>query len=236
MQRSRVLVKSSNRTTASTSSANFRIELPKTLEGDWLVRYIHMPNGLYNVVAGSNDTVYNSIANATLTPGYYSSSTFAAMVQARLRAAQGTNDFTANVDPDTKKITITNTASFTLNFATTSASAAKLLGFANANTASATSQVGTNPINLIWSQAIVIDVSECSYTIESTNVASSGRGHLVVPFTVAYGSLERISHNELYQCLNFDRPTNTLTIQLFDTNGNSASLGNADWEMLLQKI
>lgn len=236
MQRQRILIKSSDRTSASSSSSDFRIELPKPIQGDYIVRYIQCPNALYNVVAGSNDTVYNSIANATLTPGYYSTSTFATMLQARLRAAEGNNNFQATVDPDTKKVTITNTGAFTLNFATTTASAAKLLGFTNANTASATSQTGTNTINLIWASSIIIEVKECSYAIDSTDDASAYRGHLVVPFTVAYGSLERISHNDLYQALTFAKPVKTITVKMYDNEANSVSLNGAEWEMLIQEM
>lgn len=227
----KLLIKSIDRTAGSTSSSDFKIELPTVVEGEFLVRYIHMPNALYNVVAGSNDTVYTSLGNATLTPGYYSASTFVTMLQTQLQVANV--NFTATYNSDTKKITIANTGAFTLNFATTTASAAKLLGFANVNSASATSQVATNCINLIWSQSIVIDIRESAESILSTDVASSSRGTLLVPFTVAYGSLERISHNDLCQYVNLRR-TKNLTIKLYDSDSNAASLNGADWEMFLE--
>ncbi len=234
MQRSRLLIKTIDRTANSTSSANFKIELPASISGDWLVRYVHMPNALYNVVTGLNDTVYTSLGNATLTAGYYTATTFTTMLVTRLQVANV--NFAATFDTDTKKLTITNLAAFTLNFATTAQSAARLLGFPNADTASAASQVATNTINLIASPSVVIDVAECTYPIDSTDVVSSARGHVVVPFTVAYGGYERIGHNDLYQCLTFPRPTKNLTVRLYDTDGNAASLNGADWEMLLQQL
>lgn len=233
MEQERILVKSLNRNSNSTSSSDFTIDLPRAIQGNYLVRYVHMPNALYNVVANSNDTVYTSLGNATLTAGYYSSSTFATMLQTRLQVANV--NFTAAIHPDTKKVTITNTGAFTLNFATTIASAAGLLGFLNANTASATSQTGTNTVNLIWSQSVSIHINKASSQIETSSNSYGSAGHILVPFTVAYGSYEIVEHSRIEQWVTMDRTSN-LSIKLYDTQGNAASLNGAEWEMLLQKI
>jgi hypothetical protein len=226
-----LLIKSVDRTAASTSSSNFQVELPYPIEGEWNVQCIQMPYTLYSVVAGLNDTVYTSLGNATLTAGSYSTSTFTSMLQTRLQVADA--NFTATYNTDTKKMTITNTGAFTLNFATTTASAAKLCGFTNSNTGSATSQTGTLVVDLVSSPMVLIEIAECKNKMASSDVASHYRGNIYVPFTVAFGSYERLLYGDIPQSINLSSKTKLLTFKLWDSDGNVANLNGSDWQLLL---
>lgn len=226
-----LLIKSVDRTAGSTSSSNFQVDLPYPIEGDWNVQCIQMPYTLYSVITGFNDIVYTSLGNATLTAGSYSTSTFTSMLQTRLIVANG--GYTATYNTDTKKMTIANATPFTLDFATTTASAAKLCGFTNVNTGSATSQTGTLVVDLVSSPMIMIEIAESKNKMASSDVGSHYRGDIYVPFTVAFGSYERLLYGDIPQYVSLSTKTKTLSFKLWDSDGNVASLNGSDWQILL---
>ncbi len=236
----RVLLKSRDATASSSSTRQsyaWILQSGANVEGRYRVASVSMPNNLYNVVAGINDVVYTSLGNATLTPGYYTASTFTTMLQVVLRTAQGNNNFTTAYSSDTKKITISNVGAFTLNFATTTASAAYLLGFANANTSSATSQVGDYPVNLIYTQSLAFEVSNSqSEEIVTSGSGNTARGHIYVAFNaVDYGYYFVQTARDITQYVDFSNPTNRIQLNVWDSYGNPLSLMNADFEILLEK-
>lgn len=132
-----ILVKSSDRTAISSSSSDFRIQLPETIPaGCYRVDHIHMPHNIYNVTS-SNNKVYCDLGDVTLTSGFYTSSTLATHLQTLLQVVDA--NFTVTYNTNQATFTIANSvSSFVLDFGTnTTNSARQLLGFSATDTASA---------------------------------------------------------------------------------------------------
>lgn len=229
-----VLIKSRDRLSVSSSSSNFKIRLQEPLNGRYRVECISMPNLFYNVNS-SNYSVYTSLGDVNLTPGYYTSSSFVTHLQTQLQTVDA--NYTVTLDSNTKKITVANTGAFTLDFGTdTTASARILMGFNQADTASGTSVTGDNPINLAPQPIVFIDIPQNNQQIMTSSVSSSLRGCLMVPLSSAFGSFEILRYSDLPQIVDLYQPTNTLDIGLYDDQGNAMSLNNHDWTMLLTKL
>lgn len=226
-------IKSIDRRAGGTSS-NFIIDLPYQISDTYKILCLQIPNTVYSVITGVNDIVYTSLGNATLTQGSYIATTFVAMLQTQLIVVNA--GFTATYNTDTKKITIANATPFTLNFATTTASAAKLCGFVNSNTNSGTSATGTLVIDLNYTSNLIINIEESKNKIASTDVQSNHRGSIYFPINVSFGSYQNLYFRDLPQTIDFPANTGKLTIKIFDSDGNTINLNGAEWNMLIDRM
>lgn len=230
----RVLLKSRDAAySSSTYSEQYIFPLAfGKLHGRYRVSAVSCGMNFYNV-SSSNNTVYTSLGNATLVSGYYSASTFATMLDTRLKVVDA--NFSATYSSDTKKITVSNTGAFTLNFATTTNTAAYLMGFALSNTASATSQVADYPVNLVLSPSISLSFVDASNNITGTN-AFSTKANVYLPLNnVSYGTYVTWYHRDLPQYLDFTSSVSgRVKVLVLDGQGNPLNLQRADLEILLE--
>lgn len=229
-----LLLKSRDATYTSSTYAETYIFpiVSNKLAGRYRVSAVSCGINFYNVTS-SNNTVYTSLGNATLTSGYYSASTFTTMLDTRLKVVDA--NFAATYSSDTKKITVTNTGAFTLNFATTTNTAAYLMGFALSNTASATSQVADYPVNLVLSPSILLGFVDADDNISGSS-QNSTKANVYLPLNnVSYGSYVSWYHRDLPQYLNFSSSvSNKIKVLVMDGQGNPLNLQRADLEILLE--
>lgn len=190
---------------------------------------------MYSITA-NNYTVYTSLGNVNLTPGYYTSSTFTSHLQTKLQTVDA--NYTATFDNNTKKLTITNTGAFTLNFGTnTTNSANRLMGFKAADTASGTSVTADYIVNLVSATSILFDFHSTSNPIETTNEDSNNRGEVYIAFDgAAFGSYNRFDYDDNGTILHFDKLQQRISVDLWDADGNSLSINGTDFEILLERI
>ena len=199
---------------------------------------IQIPNTIFNVVEGENDKVYFDLGGATsvtLTPGIYSTATLTSHLQTVLQASQAS--FTATFSSVTKRITIANDSAFSLDFGTnTTASAARLLGFTTADTASATSHTAPNMPQLNISTSLICDVKESDERLTTSSLSGLNFGSFWIVLTADYGTFTSQSFQDLPQYLRFSASTRTLSIKLYNVAGDLVSLNNSDWTLLLQRV
>jgi hypothetical protein len=163
---------SSKDATSSNSTMDFRILLNTPIENVRSIKSVHvtMPLAFYTVMSGINDKIYITAASvtytATLSSQLYANFTaLATEVQTQLNAAYTPdNNFTCTYSATTHKFTISHSATnFQLTFATnTTASARRLIGFSQADTASGLSSISDISPNMQYSDTIFIRSNELS--------------------------------------------------------------------------
>ena len=93
-------------------ASNFMIQVPEAMEGKYKVKYITIPNTIYNVNTSNNAlnwTAGGPYYDAVLPVGNYDGATLATAVAAALTAGDLTaRTYTATFDAITSKLTITN--------------------------------------------------------------------------------------------------------------------------------
>ena len=240
------LIRSKDRTSASTSSSNFKISLAKEIWGKYQVLYVQIYNTFYSVQTGLNDTIYfnenSTNKTATLPAGLYttsgSASILTAIGTAMTTASGGFATFTATLGASSQFITISSTQNFSLKFGTNTApslpSAANVLGFANSDTSAATSAVATNVPNLGGPTDISISIEEAGSN-EWIN-GQGAYGQLLIPMNVSWGSLKYYSAYEFPQLIEFDRPQQTISVKIKDTDNNLRSLNGSEWVIAIRRL
>ena len=93
-------------------ASNFMIQVPEAMEGKYKVKYITIPNTIYNVNTSNNALNWSAggpFYDAVLPVGNYDGATLATAVAAALTAGDLTaRTYTATFDAITSKLTITN--------------------------------------------------------------------------------------------------------------------------------
>ena len=239
------LLRSKDRTSASSSSHNFRLDLQGSLiePGSYNVEFINMQNSIYTIRSAVNDVIYfnenSTNKTATITAGYYTESTLPTAVKSTLDTASGGfATFTVTISASTKKMTIASTQNFSLKFATNTSptypSAAKTLGYANTDTSAATSQVGTSIVNLADPLSVSIRIRQASS--KGFNCVNGAHGQILVPLDVGFGYLKAYKTDDFPQTLTFNNKANVLDIELRDLEGFYLDLNGSEFEMLLRRI
>jgi len=240
-QRSNIVLQSVDRASGSTGSHDFRIGLPETLEGCYGVSLIQIPHTFYTIRSGHN-TIYfyeNSTSKtATVTPGYYSSSTIAAAVKSALDTASGGhNTYTITYSSSTKKLSASASNAFYFEWsADTGNGCWRQLGFTQGtDTTSGTSVTFPNVIDLVGAHFITVEIRQAqSYTL-STGTSSSNWG-IVVPIDVDYGSYLLQKTTDIAQRIQFSSRTKHLNIRVLDEEGASLDLNGSNWTVVLSPL
>ena len=206
--------------------------------GKYLLKSVSLPNTVYSI-RSTNNTIYftQSATNyvATITAGYYTSSSITTAIATAMNAVGAAGTFSAAFLASLGTISITNsTTAFSLTFGTNkSNSAAYPLGFSLVDTASATTQTASN----------VLQLSPMSITIliggrgSILNYANQSQVGIYIPLQVGFGSLNIFTPaNEFRQFIYFDSPANSLTLQIYDSANNPVSLNGGDFEILMDRL
>lgn len=132
------------------------------------------------------------------------------------------------------KLTISNTINFQLLFGTyTTNSSAYIMGFNNANTSLALSQLSDNCINLSLPLYICCDITELGISCKTTDNTSTV---FVFPNKVNIGDILSYSENTDYKmCARIsDRGLRNMQIRFSTSNNVDLDINNADWIMILR--
>jgi hypothetical protein len=233
----------------TTNSNNFNISCADSLYGSYRLKAISLPNTIYTVDSGINNTFYMSItagpSNVLITvPNSYltDGTTLATVIQTAINtnatiAASGVV-FTVGYDIVTSKLTITNnTNPFQLDLSNNYlAPINSIIGFSygvyNSNTAVAPYSITSNQIvNLTRTPSIFITIQEANNYLQNVNTGM--RYTFMIPNNV----------NSLYfidsffdQTGIFNQFAKELSITLRDDQNRIVDIQNVDWYMVLESI
>jgi hypothetical protein len=238
-----ILLRSIDRTSDSTSTSNFKLNLAINLQGVYEILYCSMFNTFYSISTGVNDTIYfyeNATAKtATLTAGVYSSSgsnsIATAIASVMTTASGGYATYTAAIGAITNCITITSTSNFQLLWGTNknaSNTAAITLGYALTDTTSATSAAATGVPQLGGPNSVNIYIPNSNCFNFTNGVGNFG--NILIPLTVGYGYMNYYKHNDFPQFLRFDQVTSNVLVKILTTTNQAISNNGTNWEIALR--
>lgn len=232
-------VNSADRTADSVSSTNFKVILPHSYSSvnKVTLRSVKIPNVFYNISAALGNNTVNwqrgaSSYSITLPDGNYSTTTLATQLATMMNAVDS-NSYQVFFSTVSYTTTITGTAAFILRFSLPGAAGiAKILGFRTIDTGSATAQTGTKAWNLALPYTFYINITQLSFTAEST---SKYQYTFLLPSNANGGDL--ISFDEgIYKNSISVNVANLsfLNVELRTTNNAYADLLGLDWTFIMR--
>ena len=236
-----VLIRSRDRQ-SNTSSHNFSINLSGDAieSATYQLEFASIQNTAYTIRQNVNDVIYfnenSTNKTATITPGYYTSTTILAAGKTALDTASGGfATFTLTYSETTSKITIASTSNFSLTFATnTSRSVARLIGFNATDTSANNTQTADNVINLAEPLSFSIRIREsANYDVSCIN---GSYANFIIPMDVGFGEYKYFNNHDFHQQVRFANKCNRLNIEIRDFEGNLLDLNGSDFELCLRKI
>jgi hypothetical protein len=236
MPQSYLKINSADRLNSTTTTpAQFSIACNRPLTGLRL-KSIYLPITLYTVSA-LNNTVYFTDTQprvATIASGYYNNATtFMTNLAAAMNAASGgAGIYTCTQNALTLLLTVTCTVPFSMTFSQTTASAAEMMGFSNANSAAAAlSQTGTAIMNLSTTLCYNVSINRATGTTSLTGASTS----FVIP------ALSTTPSEQYYEVL-LNMPqsitfssTNVLDIAIYDDSHRLMNM-QSNWYMMCEAI
>jgi hypothetical protein len=195
------------------------------------------PLTMYNVNSSNNVIYFNdSVARtATLTPSNYDVYSLIAAIDVAMNASPSALTFVTTYSDELMKITVTGSAAFTFTFGTnTTNSAATIMGFNNADTASAIAQTGPNVINLSIPLYIYIRVEGFAAPVRSSNpydnatfcVSTIGNNSDVLTWTPGTFYQQKVT--------SYNHNVTEVRVTLRSYNNNAIDLNGSNWSMLLK--
>lgn len=239
-------VRTEDRTTGSTSSSDFTIYLPSSLAIQGIKRVClesaQIPNTVYNVRTSVNDRMCwkrgGTDYNFQIPAGNYDSASLLSAIQTGMNAADA-NTYVLSLSTTSGKVTVGGSGAFQLNWTSNPQAATScraVLGYATGDSASGTSQVATNVINLTRPDALLIKILD-SYPIVRSTGTTVDNAHFVIPIDVApFDLITYDKGQEWNQFYEFASPVTLqqLVVKLFLPGGEAADLNGAEWSMVLR--
>jgi len=234
-----VIVNSKNRTSTSSSTTDFEIKLDNPIEGDFYLEYAIIPNNVYTVNSADDTNkiyFYENSTNktASITPGYYSESSFPAAIKSALDTASGGfATYTVTISSSTKIMTITSTQNFGLRFSTDEG-ASRRMGYSRSNTATnTTSHTGSGVIYLSLPNIFLININQATHAVSvPPHFASS----FYVPADSLFGEIIYYNGKDSFreQIVKLNR-TNALNVKLRNEDNQAVSINGGDVILVLRK-
>jgi len=228
-------IDSKNRTTYSSSSSYFTVDLSQTYQNVKSVRLIgyHIANTIYTINEYNNNLRYvensgNDTISVTLTKKNYTASQLASEIASVMTTnTQNAITYTVSYNSSTMKYTFTaDSSNFYFDFNGLNNSCHRQLGFSSTYTGSASSSVTSSNIIRLDHDFILMQ-TDINNDIKSGN---NGKGYasfiLQLPTvgTSQFYNTEVIPHSLTYGKSTIDR----LEIKLIDTNNNIVNLNGSD--------
>lgn len=239
---SRLLVRSVDRTTDSSSSSNFKIQLRNPISGKYWLKNCLISNTIYNINSYNNGFAFTdgsgSYTGLTLTVGNYDSGSLATEIKTRMEAANGASrTYTITFSSVTNKFTFAPSAgNVSFQFSGITYSAHRAFGFAKVDTSASSALVSTNPIQLDFASSLLIRVDEVKRdgVFETSDSKNPTSFNLYVPLDTSFGVYKNLDSGNFKQCLDFSL-TKTITLVVTDSSNQQVDLNSSEWEMLLEK-
>jgi hypothetical protein len=195
-----------------------------------------MPNTSYVINAHNNKLYLKEGSDAeielTLTNGNYDNDTFPVLLNEVLDAG-ATQSYTVLLSPSTFKLTISAIATFGFNFANKNNNSHALMGFANEDSAQATSLTGSHMINLSPIHMFNISLDGIS-GIDQRNLHSTT---FVVP--VPAGALQYVNYQSnvnFDQIIEIHSDKRVITMTILNEQHQLLDLNGVDWMLILEKL
>jgi hypothetical protein len=224
--------------TTTINTANCRIQFPETLDGQYLVRYITIPNTLYAVNATNQniDWANGAAHTATIPVGNYTGTTLAAAVQLAMDTADAVRVYTVVYSDTTHKLTITTDDTSAVVFAGGNLNTCwRVVGVAETGGVSLASAAAFPfPIFLSCPLSLGIRIKQAP---DAGYVVGQQQGTLIVPLLSEANAFNYYSNDDFQQYLKFEKGTKTMDIRVVNpVTGAVVELNRGPWEMLLERI
>lgn len=254
------MIKSEDRTDLIAATAtNFQIRFAEPLDGRYQVKWVTIPNTMYNISTNNNSFTANGTPLA-ITPGIYDGSLLAGELATQLDTLGGPAvPYTVGYNPLTMKLSVTSTdASGTLFLGTGTAN--KSLGLPAQDTTVASGGVMPNVVFLGFPLSLGIKVtqsSSCGYvtgggsyqttsetvpvrgisTATQVFVSDEKQSTIVVPLLSDVNFYNWTTFEDFKQWVTIEKGSRVLDIQVVDTRtGQEVDLNGGAWEMLLDRV
>lgn len=231
------VIDSKYRNSGTSNSFNITLTEPIINPKSIKLSSILLPNTVYNIsAANSNNLIkWTHVTNFsyTIPDGAYTASALLSQIQTGMNAADA-NNYALSYGTSTFKVTVTGTAAFTLNFSN-AGTCWKELGFTNADTASATSQTGSNTIALFIPYYFAIYIP--SIGMDCINYGGE-RYTFLVPNNMNSGDYLLQTSGSYYQEYIYPYTSKTINQLNIDIRGNGPNndynLNGSEWFMILE--
>lgn len=228
-----LFINSADRTSNSASSSDFEIEFfhRELRFSRFRVRKVVIPKTIYNVDSSNNVVYFNdgSAKTATLTNGSYSTiDQLATEITSKVTTASGIQTYTYTYDSVTGFLTITSsgTSSFTWS---SNLNLGKMCGYV-ADTASGTSHVSTQRVNLENRPWLYLTCKQLADQSISSNQGIDNSILSVNSISHAYGGvIEEVYDLYPHHTLGAYQTFNRLSFRLVDASGNVVDLNGSEF-------
>jgi hypothetical protein len=232
------MIDSSNRLSKQTTfPSDCVIPSNEVLSGTYSLKSITIPITYHNVNS-TNNTIYwtdtGGARTCQIPSGFYKSTDSFATAVATAMTANGAGTVTCSVSTLDQRLTVTNTVAFNFTFGTnTTNSAATLMGFVR-DTATSTSQIATQVINLSTTLSYNFIISEAVNGIKVIGGQQFTFSTPALTTTPNLAYYEPTLHFPIH--IRFLAPTRTLTIKICDNQSRVLNNMANDWCMIVEKI
>jgi hypothetical protein len=217
---------------------NYTLTLNKKIVGRYFLKQVFIPNTAFNINA-TNNCIYfseaSSVITATITPGFYTSTTLPTAVATAMNAATtNITTYTATINTYTGVMTINGSGAFRMMFGTRTNSAAEVLGFDRENSSSiGTFSSGLYGVNLNTLTSYNIRIVDSVGTIYNSTFTNDGyRYAFIVPITTNSMEVQMYESGNFRQYIDIPTPRDTFTISVVDDQLNLVQLQN-NWSFVL---
>jgi hypothetical protein len=233
------ILRSLDRDRATDSTSNFRYTFSAPLRGRYILSFAMIPATVYPVNSGNNIVYFyenSTDKSATLPVGQYTAASLATQLASSLTTASGGYaTYSVTYSGATGKLTTSSTQSFQTRFGAFSAnSAALVLGFNAADTASGTSVTAPNLVNVASPISLSVDISGAT-PVSAFFTKGGFRAGLIIPLNVNFSQYQALSADQFPQLIEFVSGTSNVMVTVTDSGGNSVDLGGAQWELYLRR-
>jgi hypothetical protein len=254
-----VLIKSEDRfNLKSTKPTNFQIRFDEPVDGRYEVRWVTIPNTIYNISTTNNTFTANG-SLLTIPPGSYNGSSIAGELTTQLDTLGGAAaPYTVGFNPLTFKLSVTTTDASATTFLGTG-TANKSLGLPTTDTVIASGGVMPNVLFLGFPLSLGIKItqsSSCGYvtggggyqtTTETVAVNGQSTGTqvfvsdekqatMIIPLLAESNFYNWTSFNDFKQWITIEKGTKVLDITVVDSRtGQEVELNGGAWEMLIDR-
>ena len=244
---SSIIINSKDRNFGTISNAYFARNLNLSGFDGFSVKAITFLNNIYPVNAYNNSlqTVYGTVPetlNITVPPGNYTATTLSSTLQTLLNNASVANGFTTTYavafNNTTSKITITATGPGG-NLETCTGTLGPLLGFNTTTTNLSNVYVGSDPVNITYSNMMAITSNEWTKynhpNIRTDGLVASIIYNVPIGTTIYGANVYWQSKSQHINIIPWDRSQtiNNFDIELYDDNGRLVDMNNSNYTLEL---
>jgi hypothetical protein len=232
-----ILIKSIDRQDGT--SSNFTTYSKVIIQGTYLLKYVIIPNTLYQVNEANRRFILEEGLNTydiTLSLGNYDFNSFAIMIANVLNNA-GALTYNVSIDTITYQLNISATGAFRLNLSI-GPRIRSLLGFNQIlPTADGSfNLVSENVVNLGSPTSLGVLISQ-SNTRGFENTSTNTVGTLYIPMNVESGNYVALSSLDLPQYVSFKDSERQLEISVIDSSTNlKVNLNGGEYELFLTRV